>query len=143
MYSGKSELTLDDKGRLAIPARYRPQLLEQCAGRLVVTVDVEPCLLIYPADTWKAFADRLMALNEFNPRAKQVRRHFLGHAEELEMDKQGRLQLTPALRAAVALERQIVLAGQGNKFELWAADAWQAQLDEAPIDGQLLADLEI
>lgn len=143
MYSGKSELTLDDKGRLAIPARYRPSLLEQCAGRLVITVDVEPCLLIYPADTWKQFADRLMALNEFDPRAKRVRRHFLGHAEEVEMDRQGRVLLTPALRAQADLQRQAVLAGQGTKFELWAAQAWESQMDEAPIDGELLADLEI
>ncbi|MEN8719619.1 MAG: division/cell wall cluster transcriptional repressor MraZ [Oceanococcaceae bacterium] len=143
MYSGKSELTIDDKGRLAVPARYRASLVEQCAGRLVVTVDVEPCLLIYPADTWRQFADRLMALNEFDPGAKRVRRHFLGHAEEVEMDRQGRIQLTPALRAQAHLERQAVLAGQGTKFELWAASAWQEQLEEAPLDGSLLASLGI
>ncbi len=143
MYSGKSELSLDDKGRLAIPARYRAALMEQCAGRLVVTVDVEPCLLVYPADTWRQFADRLMALNEFDPGAKRVRRHFLGHAEEVEMDKQGRISLTPALRALAHLDRQAVLAGQGTKFELWAADAWNDQLEEAPLDGQLLAALGI
>ena len=70
MYSGKSELTVDEKGRFAIPARYRPALQEQCAGRLVVTIDVEPCLLIYPADTWKVFAERILQLAEFNPQAK-------------------------------------------------------------------------
>ena len=84
-----------------------------------------------------------MALNEFDPRAKRVRRHFLGHAEEVEMDRQGRVLLTPALRAQADLQRQAVLAGQGTKFELWAAQAWQSQMDEAAIDGELRADLEI
>lgn len=143
MYSGKSELSLDEKGRLAIPARYRASLSEQCAGRLVVTVDVEPCLLIYPADTWRVFADKLMALNEFDPGAKRVRRHFLGHAEEVEMDRQGRISLTPALRVHAQLDRQAVLAGQGTKFELWAADAWRDQLEDEPLDGALLASLGI
>ncbi len=144
MYGGASRVTIDSKGRAAIPARYRPALVDQCAGRLVVTLDTDPCLLVYPHNVWQDFIRQLQQLPQFDRRLKVVRRHFLGYAEDLEMDRQGRLQLTPMLREKANLNREAVLVGQGEKFELWDASAWDAREDAddaVTLDDELLASL--
>jgi len=129
LFLGVTNLNLDAKGRLSIPARYREELQSCCDSRLVVTVDPDHCLLIYPEPTWREIALKLGALPSFDSTARKLQRLYLGHAHECDMDSQGRLQLTPELRGFAYLDKRAVLLGQGNKFELWDEDTWTARRD--------------
>lgn len=124
MLRGVAILSLDTKGRLAIPARYRPELTEICDGHLVVTVDKDRCLLLYPLPEWEAVEHKLLKLPSYNEQVRALQRLLIGHATEVDMDSSGRVLVPPALRKYAALDKQVVLIGQGNKFELWDEAAW-------------------
>ena len=141
MFRGVSTLNLDAKGRLAMPARYRELLQACCASRLVVTIDSDRCLLLYPEPTWKEIETELGKLPSFNPTARKLQRLYIGHAHDVEIDAQGRLQLPPELRRFANLEKRVALIGQNNKFELWDEDTWTARRDEW-LDEEDLAHLE-
>jgi len=130
LFRGVSILSLDAKGRLAIPARYREQLQECCASRLVITVDRDRCLLIYPEPNWIEIERKLERLPSFNPAARKLQRLYIGHAHDVEMDGQGRVLLPPELRRFASLDKRVALVGQSNKFELWDEDTWTGQRDE-------------
>ncbi len=130
MFRGVNNINADDKGRIAIPARFREQLLEHCNGEMVVTIDTEEkCLLIYPQPDWEVIQQKVEALPSFNQRARRVQRLLIGHATDIQMDGNGRLLLTPPLREYVQLEKKGVLLGQGKKLELWSEAAWIARRD--------------
>ena len=130
MFRGVSILNLDAKGRLAIPARYREQLQACCASRLVITVDADHCLLIYPEPNWVEIERKLERLPSFNPTARKLQRLYIGHAQDVEMDAQGRVLLPPSLRSFASLDKRVALVGQSNKFELWDEDTWTARTEE-------------
>lgn len=130
MFRGVNRLNLDAKGRLAIPTRYRERLQESCASQLVVTVDAERCLLIYPLPEWQLIEQKLMRLPTFNKAARRLQRLLVGHAAEVDMDAQGRVLLPPPLRQFARLDKHTVLIGQGNKFELWDEGRWDSQCDD-------------
>lgn len=147
MFRGQSHLALDGKGRLAIPARYRELLHTQCAGRLVLTLDPSGCLLLYPFPEWEPIERRLNALPSFDPLSRQMQRILVGSANEVDLDSAGRILVPAPLRDAAQLDKEIVLVGQGNKFEVWSQPAWQGifsaaadlpnLLDSAIKDGSL------
>jgi MraZ protein len=124
MFRGVSQLSLDAKGRIAVPARYRELLSERCEGRMVVTVDRDGCLLLYPAPEWERIEQSLMSRPNMNPQVRKLQRLLVGHATECDLDGQGRLLLPPPLREFARLEKRVMLVGQGNKFEIWDEDAW-------------------
>jgi len=130
LFRGVSFLNLDAKGRLAIPARYRDRLQTCCDSRLVITVDTERCLLVYPEPTWIEIEHKLDQLPSFNPQARMLQRLYIGHAQEVEMDTQGRVLLPPALRSFASLDKRVALVGQGKKFELWDEQAWSNNCDD-------------
>ena len=127
MFRGISNLTLDAKGRLAVPARYRERMQETCRGQLVVTIDRDHCLLIYPMPEWEALEERLVRLPSLNKESRELQRLLLGHATEVELDSHARLLLPPELRSFAGLERDVVLLGLGRKFELWQQANWDAR----------------
>lgn len=129
MFRGINRLNLDAKGRMAIPTRYREQLRECCASELVVTVDTDHCLLIYPLPEWQLIELKLNKLPSYNKAARKLQRLLVGHATEIEMDGQGRMLLPPMLREFAGLEKQAVMIGQGNKFELWDENRWNEKRD--------------
>lgn len=142
MFTGTTELNLDDKGRLAIPARYRDVLLVQCEGRLVVTVDPttpqSPCLLVYPEPEWTPIAHKLERMSSLtNPQLRALPRWLLGNAEAVEMDKSGRILLSANLRTRAGLGKESLLVGQGRKFELWDKARYDSLMAE-PIDFAVL-----
>ncbi|MBP6261594.1 MAG: division/cell wall cluster transcriptional repressor MraZ [Chromatiaceae bacterium] len=130
MFRGVSTLSLDPKGRLVMPARYREQLQSCCASHLVVTIDPDRCLLIYPEPNWKEIERKLERLPSFNPTARKLQRLYIGHAHDVDMDAQGRLQLPTELRQFANLDKRVALVGQSNKFELWDEDTWAARRDQ-------------
>ena len=131
MFRGASSVSLDNKGRLAIPTRYRAELLELHQGCLICTVDIrQPCLLLYPLKEWEIVEQKLLALSNFDPTQRRIQRVMQGFATECEMDSSGRILLSPTLRQHAQLEQQIMLVGQLNKFEIWQPEQWQAQIAE-------------
>lgn len=146
MFRGASKITLDAKGRMAMPTRYRDRLSEKSDGRLVVTVDRDYCLLIYPFPDWEEIERKLVRLPSLNPQARRLQRLMVGYATELDLDGHGRILLPRELREFAGLDRQAILIGQGNKFELWDEERWNAKRDQwlqADEDGvDLPAELE-
>ncbi len=130
MFRGLASLNLDSKGRMAIPTRYREQLLRHCNGQMVVTVDRDHCLLLYTLPDWEEIERKLVRLPSFNRQARRMQRLLIGHATECEMDGNGRILLPPALREFAGLDKAVVLIGQGNKFEVWADEKWTARRSE-------------
>lgn len=130
MFRGISNLNIDTKGRLGMPARYRDAIAAENAGQVVVTVDhTDRCLLVYPLNEWLKVEQTLMSLPNMNRRVRNMQRLILGHASEHELDAQGRMLLPAPLREYAGLDKKAVLVGQMNKFELWDADAWFAARD--------------
>src|SRR5580698_8981908 len=124
MFRGANKLTLDVKGRMVMPTRYRDRLQELCGGKLVVTVDRDQCLLIYPLNDWEEIERKLMRLPTLNTQARRLQRLMVGHATDLELDGHGRLLLPQELREFARLGRTAMLIGQGNRFELWDESRW-------------------
>jgi MraZ protein len=129
-FQGANTLNLDAKGRLAIPAKYRERLAEASGARVVVTVNpLDRCLLLYPESEWEDIARRVSRLSDFDPQAKKLKRLLLGNAVDMDLDSQGRILLSPELRAHARLEKRVTLLGQGNKAEIWDEAAWSSAFD--------------
>ena len=137
MFRGVNVLNLDAKGRIAMPTRYREELLAQSGGKMVVTVDRDHCLLIYPLGEWEEIERKLVRLPSFTKQARSLQRLLIGHATECEMDGNGRILLAPPLRSFAHLDKRAVLIGQGNKLELWDEEAWNSKCDEWLDEGDL------
>jgi len=130
VFRGVAQLNLDSKGRLAVPSKFRDALAARCSGHLVITADSDRCLLIYPQPDWEPIEQKLMALSSFNAQIRELQRRLVGYAEDVVMDATGRILVPPALRRFAQLEKEAVLVGQGNKFELWNKDNWDGRMDQ-------------
>jgi MraZ protein len=147
MFRGVNALSLDAKGRLAIPTKYREALTRQCEGQLVVTVSPhDRCLWLYPQPEWEQIERKLVALPSLDPKAVRLKRILIGHATDCELDGSGRLLLSPPLREFAELDKRVVMIGQGNKFEIWNEGLWTTKRDEwlseTPDQGPLSVELE-
>ncbi len=130
MFRGVNNISLDAKGRMAMPTRYRQRLADCCEGHLVVTVDRDHCLLLYPLPEWEEIERKLVRLPSLNKQARRLQRLLIGHATECEMDGNGRILLPPPLREFADLDKRAVLIGQGNKFEIWNEESWNTRRDD-------------
>ena len=129
-FHGAAVITLDAKGRVAIPTRHRGALLS--AGKaLVLTAHPDGCVLIYPAAAWEPVRDKVSAFPSFDPKASWWKRLLLGFEEHVAPDAAGRVLLSSGLRLHAKLEREAMLVGQGHYFELWDAGVWNAKLAAA------------
>ncbi len=125
MFRGLYAVSLDAKGRLAIPSRFREKLDHRDIKELVITIDTEsPCLLLYPLPDWEVIEAKLESLPSFNPATRRIQRLLIGHATELELDSHGRVLLPALLRQHATLDKHIMFVGQGKKFELWDEQQW-------------------
>src|SRR5215468_5173846 len=141
MFRGANKVTLDAKGRMVMPTRYRDRIQERSQGRLIVTVDRDQCLLLYPLPDWEEIERKLMRLPTLHPQARRLQRLMVGHATDLELDGHGRVLLPPELREFARLERHGMLIGQGNRFELWDETRWNEQRDQWLQSEETLTDL--
>lgn len=128
-FHGATVITLDAKGRVAIPTRHRSALAE--AGKVVLTAHPDGCVLIYPPPEWEPVRARVEAFPSFDPRASWWKRLLLGFEEHVAPDGSGRVLLPPALRLHAKLEREAMMVGQGHYFELWDSGVWSAKLGHA------------
>lgn len=127
MFRGSHSVSIDAKGRFAIPASYRQTLLDVCAGRMVVTVHHDRCLLVFPQGRFHEFEQQLLGKGGLNSKVRTFQRFYVGNARDCEMDRQGRILLPANLRGFASLEGKAVLVGIGNVFELWSEQRWQAE----------------
>jgi len=132
MFRGISKLTVDAKGRLAMPKHHRDRLEADGVTRLMVTVDTDHCLLIYPMPDWLEIEAQLMGAPNTNPHIRKMQRLFVGYATEVEFDVNGRILLPQALRDFAKIKKKTVLIGQGKKCELWSEEAFEASSEMWP-----------
>jgi MraZ protein len=142
MFQGETAITIDDKGRLAIPTAAR-DLVARAGNRLVVTYNPYEagCLWLYPEAAWETVRDQVMAL----PNAKKVHRNLqlklVGAATVVEPDSNGRVTLPASHRAAAGIEKKAVLLGMGGKFELWSEQAHLAQIRQTIGEDEISEDM--
>ena len=115
MFQGASALTLDAKGRMSVPSRYREALQGQAEGRVTLTKSPDGCLLLFPRPEWEVFRAKVAALPM---EAMWWRRIFLGNAMDVELDSAGRVLVSPELRAAASLEKEVTLLGMGRALRV-------------------------
>ena len=130
MFRGANAINLDAKGRLAMPSRYRDELVARCGGQLIVTIDaVDPCLCVYPLAEWELIEAKLRDLPSLREDTRRLLRLLIGNAVDVELDGSGRFLVPPRLRTHAGLDKHAMLVGQLNKFQLWNEDAWNALAD--------------
>ncbi|MDE0054067.1 MAG: division/cell wall cluster transcriptional repressor MraZ [Gammaproteobacteria bacterium] len=126
MFRGSNSVTLDARGRMALPARFRQVVLERFDGQVVVTIDLhERCLLLYPLPEWEEIESSLQSLANMRPAARAIQRLLIGHATDVQLDGHGRVLLPPTLREFAGLEKRLIVFGIGRKIEIWSEERWR------------------
>jgi len=124
VFRGPNKVSLDAKGRMAIPTEYRDRIASRCNGELVVTVDKDRCLLVYPLPDWEELENKLVNVPGLNKATRRIVRIMVGYATEVDMDNNGRILISRELRDFASIEKKAMLIGQGKKFELWDEKTW-------------------
>ena len=132
VFQGASALNLDAKGRMSVPAKHRDALLVQGEGRITLTKHPDGCLMLFPRPEWEAFRARVAQLPMD---AHWWRRIFLGNATELDLDSAGRILVSPELRSAAGIQREVILLGMGSHLELWDAATYATKEQAAMMQG--------
>ncbi len=130
MFMSEYNHTIDAKGRLIIPAKFRESLGEE----FVVSKGMDGCLFVYANEDWNAFEQKLTSLPLINKEARQFARFFLAGAAQVELDKQGRILLPATLRAFAGLDKDVVLVGVGSRVEIWSKDKWETMSADEDMD---------
>lgn len=135
MFLGRYAHTLDAKGRLAVPARFREELAEG----VVLTRGIDRCLTLYPMAAWLPLAEKVRALSITDPDARAFRRLVFAEASDLALDAQGRILVPPELRAFADIEREAIVIGVDTYLEIWSPARWQAVNAAIDADGAAIA----
>ncbi len=130
MFIGQYQHTIDPKGRVILPAKFREELGE----RFVVTKGLDHCLFVYPNDEWRNLEEKLRALPLTNKDARAFIRFFFAGAAECELDKQGRILLPSNLREYALLDKDLVIIGVNTRVEIWSKEAWEAYSNASELD---------
>ncbi len=138
MFRGCYEHTIDEKGRLSIPARFREALETTFTPPLVLTRQKD-CLVAYPSDEWRVLEAKINELPSFDPKVQAFRRFFYAPAQECSIDRAGRILVPPTLRSYAGLDRQVVLAGMGKAFEIWCKDRYDEAMKAVAEDFDQIA----
>lgn len=136
MFLGEHQHSLDAKGRVILPSRYRADLTAGC----VITKGRNGCLSVYPRAEWDQVARKLSELPLSSQQARDAARVFFSGATEQLPDRQGRVLLPEQLRTYAGLERDVVVAGLGTRFEIWSAERWQGHMEGAEREFSEIAD---
>ena len=131
VFRGFNKISIDSKGRLAVPSRYRDLIAVQAENNLVITLNpLDRSLWLCPLPEWDVIEDKLATLSDFDKQSRRTKQMMRGYASDCQLDSQGRILLPKELRSYAELTKQAVILGQGNKFEIWNETAWDAQRDE-------------
>ncbi len=134
-FSGKHYNSLDPKGRLIVPAPFREILSTNHSSKLIITNEVfDRCLSAYPVDEWQRLIEKVNQMPQTSDAVKYFMRRVIGSAIECEIDKQGRVLVSAALRTDAALDSEVVLLGLGNRIEIWNRNEFEGVADPLKID---------
>lgn len=136
MFIGEFNHTVDIKGRVSLPARFRDEL----STTFYITKGMEGCLFIYDESEWKAMDEKIKRLRLTSKAARNFSRQFYGQADQLSCDRQGRFLIPPALRAYAEIEKEVVILGVSNRIEVWSKAHWDAYRDQETMDFDELTD---
>ena len=137
-FTGSVEHALDEKGRLIVPARFRDRL---GPGFVISIAEPDPCLVLYPSQTWSAFCTRLEEAPRKDQQLRRLIRHIFAHTEEVACDAQGRLVIPASLRAFAGIERDVISIGSLTRVEVWAKERYAAHSAPEGEVADLMADL--
>ena len=150
LFKGIHNLSLDSKGRLGIPVKYRYNIIGLVKGAMVITIDTEEkCLLLYSSNFWSKIQDKVSKLPSFNKNARRIQRLLVGHAEDIDVDSNGRILISKPLREYASLSKKVILIGQGEKFEIWDQGTWNQNVEKwreevtSSDDAEALSDISI
>ena len=127
MFRGSFEHTVDTKGRVSIPSKFRDIIADRFDGRLVLAMDYDKCLMVYPLEEWERLEEKIKTLPSMQKEVKDFMRFLLASATECELDKQGRVLIPPAHREHAGITKSVTLVGIINKIEIWDTGAWEAR----------------
>ena len=130
MFIGEYHHSIDDKGRLIIPAKFR----EELSDKFIITRGIENCLFAYPEESWNKIVEKLESLPFTKKDARSFTRFFLSGATVAEFDKQGRINITSPLIEYAGTKKECVIIGTGDRLEIWAKDAWEDFFNSASIN---------
>lgn len=136
MFLGEYEHNLDDKGRLAVPARFR----EELGDGVVITRGFDRCLMGFPRGTWTTLAEQVSGLSLGQGDARNLRRLLFSGAADVQLDRQGRILIPQNLREYAGLGEQVIVAGLNTHFEIWSAERWREVLDTLDVNGTAIAE---
>jgi MraZ protein len=125
MFYGEHEHTIDRKGRLIIPSRFREVMKEHYTERFVVTRGLDRCLFLFPEDEWRTQEAKFRALSFTKPEARRFNRFYFSGASELTCDRQGRVLIPPYLKEYAGIKRDVMLVGVSNRIEIWDQEEWK------------------
>ena len=130
MFMGEYHHSIDDKGRLIIPAKFRSEL----GDKFIITRGIENCLFAYPEKRWEEIVHKLESLPFTKKDARNFTRFFLSGATVAEFDKQGRINITSPLINYASIEKECIIIGTGDRLEIWSEDAWNSFFNSASIN---------
>jgi MraZ protein len=141
MFRGRYEHTIDSKGRISIPVKFRDVLNGKDTNGLIVTNEFDGCLVAYPINEWKIVEEKISSFPDIRKEIKAYQRFFISGAVECPIDKQGRILIPPILRDYAVLTKDVVFVGMLNKFEIWSRENWKAIPDNMEEIREALVDI--
>ncbi len=139
MFRGRFEHTIDPKGRVSIPAKFRELLAEKYDDRLILT-NFDRCLVAYPYEEWRVLEEKMSSLSMIKKEVKTFQRFFISGDVECPIDKLGRILIPLTLRDYAQLERNVVFAGIMKKFEIWSQERWEEEIKRSQEDFEGMSD---
>ena len=127
MFRGSFEHTVDSKGRVSVPSRFRDIIADRFEGKLVLTMDFDKCIVVYPLEEWERVEEKIKALPQSQKEVKEFTRFVFSNATECELDRQGRVLIPPALRERAGINKSVMVVGIIGKMEIWDKAAWDAR----------------
>ncbi|MFO1518099.1 MAG: division/cell wall cluster transcriptional repressor MraZ [bacterium] len=130
MFRGRFENTIDSKGRISVPSKFREVLSAHYDERLIIT-NFDGCLWAYPVKEWQAIEEKVSSLPQFKAEVRALQRVFISAASECPLDKQGRILIPPSLREYAGIEREVVFVGMVKRIEIWGKGQWLKEFDQS------------
>ena len=119
LFTGEFECKMDAKGRLTLPSKVKSKLPEISGNQLILSLGLEPCLVLYPLVEYRKIYSRIASMNEFNEEYRRLQRNFFRRISEIEIDSAGRILIPRSMSKYANLEKEIILVGMGNRMEIW------------------------
>jgi MraZ protein len=131
MFRGSFEHSVDSKGRVSVPAKFRDIIAERYEGKLVMTMDLDRCVTIYPLEEWERVEEKIRNVPQMQKEVKDYMRFIFSAATESDLDRQGRILIPPGLREHAGISKSVVVVGIINKFEIWDKTTWNARRSQS------------